>query len=280
MVPEAFRETRMTGQFPTYAGAVYANFNPAIHVIDIASHPIPSGAQHRRSIDWGSGPDNPFGCLWGYKNGVGQWFIYDEYYSNDLSRSVIDHLCLIQDQWPWPTPSPFYGTTWCDPSGTAFLRIASRLSEYVRGRPGTYRNMDVLGANNSVIPGIEHCQFMLKLLPGMPPPFAPNGRLDFPSKNPQVFIDRGCVNLIRELRTYRWKQKKMELANAEDKKPEPLKVNDHLVDALRYMLFSEATFRISDIAAMHTLTPAAEFGIRIDRPGANRGIRFARGSRR
>jgi phage terminase large subunit len=54
-------------------------------------------------------------------------------------------------------------------------------------------------------------------------------------KSRKLFVTKDSVNLIKELRSYRWKEK--------DGKPvdEPVKLNDHLVDALRYAVHSTNT---------------------------------------
>jgi hypothetical protein len=275
MVPESMRPTRMTGEMPTYEGAIYSTFNPKIHCIDIARK-IPTMVQHRRAIDWGSGPDNAFVCLWFFINSIGQIFVYDEYYSNDLSRSVIDHLCQIQDQFPWPDGNPAYGTTWADPSAVGYLRIASRLSEYApRGPSGKcrYKDMNISGANNSVLPGIEHVQYLLKPLPGLPAPFDTK---QLPGGHPQLFIDRtNCRNLRREMRTYRWQKKNPNALAPKDARPEPLKVDDHCVDALRYGAFSEAKYTIGDIASVHRPEQGERFGVQLTRQASSRhGIHF------
>jgi phage terminase large subunit len=49
---------------------------------------------------------------------------------------------------------------------------------------------------------------------------------------PRLFVDRDCVNLINELYQYRWPDPKDGAA----KKEEPVKDNDHAMDAMRYMV--------------------------------------------
>ncbi len=53
-------------------------------------------------------------------------------------------------------------------------------------------------------------------------------------KQNKIFIDKNCVNLIWELETYQYPEKKPE-RNEEEK---PMKENDHLVDCLRYTLYN------------------------------------------
>lgn len=60
----------------------------------------------------------------------------------------------------------------------------------------------------------------------------------------KIKVHKNCVNLIGELETYSYPDKK-EDKNFEEK---PIKENDHAVDALRYALFMSASSEISRIA--------------------------------
>ena len=48
---------------------------------------------------------------------------------------------------------------------------------------------------------------------------------------PRLYIMSTCVNTIKEISLYRWNEKK-----AGNEKEEPVKENDHSMDALRYMV--------------------------------------------
>jgi hypothetical protein len=150
LISEEMRPVREIGAFASYEGQIYQQFNPAIHIIKDEDIEFPRGAYHKRSIDWGAGPDNAFAALWGYKTGIGEWVIYDEYYSTE-ECTVHEHLKRIADRWEWPRTNQFYGTTYADPSDPGNLRIASRLSEFCPG----YENFDMSSAVNRVIEGID-----------------------------------------------------------------------------------------------------------------------------
>ena len=49
-------------------------------------------------------------------------------------------------------------------------------------------------------------------------------------KNDKIFIFKTCVNLIRELKTYRWGKGDL-----------PIKRDDHCVDELRYFIMTRPT---------------------------------------
>ncbi|MCC7424811.1 MAG: hypothetical protein IT428_31455 [Planctomycetaceae bacterium] len=230
MVSPEMLETRLTGAFASYEGAIYQSLNPSIHYIGDDEVTHPPNSHYRRAIDWGGGPDNAFVCLWGYRNGKGQWVIYDEYYSTDQTMTTVDHLCAVDDREHWPESNPHYGTTYADPSSPSDLRIASKLNSYAPGR----NNIWITPAANNVHEGIEHVRWLLKpdLLVGH------NGDA---KKEPRLFIHKAaCPNLARQMRTYRWMRGNEMGINPRDARKEPLKKDDHAVDALRYMLFSEA----------------------------------------
>lgn len=224
MVSPEMRATRMRGAFGGYEGMIYQRFNPAIHIIspEEAMGDMIRGVAHSRAVDWGGGPENPFACVWGYKAGNGVWTIYDEYESNDQNLTTHDHLKEVFDRWPWPRENSLYGATYADPSDPANIRLAAKFSEYCPG----YDNFNIAPARNSVYEGIEHVRYLLGVNPVI-------GR-------PLLRISRDCKNLLRELKSYRWEKSSDSGLNPRDARPVPLKKNDHLADALRYLLFSQA----------------------------------------
>jgi len=50
---------------------------------------------------------------------------------------------------------------------------------------------------------------------------------------PRLFIFKGCTNTVREMAGYKW----AEGTETKDAKDEPLKVNDHTCDCLRYTIY-------------------------------------------
>lgn len=249
MVSEEMRPTRMRGAFGGYEGLIYQRFSPTIHIIDDdqAMDEMVAGVFHSRGMDWGAGPENPFGCVWGYRTGTGACTIYDEYYSNDQNFTTHDHLKSVCDQWPWPAQHPCYGETFADPSDPGNIRLASKFSRYCDG----YDNFNITPARNAVHEGIEYVQYMLAKNPVI-------GR-------PLLRISKRCKNLIRELKAYRWEKSSDRGINPRDAKPVPLKKNDHLCDALRYLLFSQAD-RLGHTAEAFSVVPDAKrHGVQLKR---------------
>ena len=76
-------------------------------------------------------------------------------------------------------------------------------------------------------------------------------------------IEMGCnsPHLGRTIRTYRWLRASRTGVNPRDARPEPLKKDDHAVDALRYMVFSEANVTASTPESIQKNRDPRRFGI-------------------
>lgn len=233
MVSDESRESRLTGAFSSFVGQIYQTFNPFVHCVGDEKINFPINIFHRRGIDWGAGPSNAFCCLWAYRNGVGQWFVYDEYYSTNQEYTTVDHLCEVSDRWPWPDKNPHFGTTYADPSDPDNIRIAQKLPLYTENK---YEQLDMSKGANAVNEGIEHIRWLLKL--SIPKVDVETGEIVM---EPRLFIHRkNCPNLARQMRSYRWLASRQVGINPKDARREPLKKEDHAPDALRYIVFSEA----------------------------------------
>jgi len=256
MVPEDMRDVRMLGMFASFEGVIYKEFNTATHCMGDEIWSRLKGCTHFRGIDWGAGPENDFTCTWAARNGLGQWFIYDEYCSNDQTKTTVDHLSQVYEQWEWPDTSA-YGPSFCDPSSPDNIRIANKLSVY---NPAV-ENLHMMRGKNSVIEGIEHVQYLLKpQIPvpmvdekGMPIIDPETGKVKI-RMEPKLFIHRyNCPKLVQQMKTYRWMRgadpKAKAGRNPKDAPRSPLKKNDHQVDGMRYALFSADSMLNSTISS-------------------------------
>lgn len=241
-VSDEMLATRSTGALANFQGAIYTTFAPSIHVVDSDEFLAQPGLRHVRGVDWGSSEEHAQTCVWGCRNHEGDWFIYDEFWSNSQDQLTEDHaqeLLARSIAWGWPvpphilTPSPalrhyaqralaraeeleapaeprhdqFFGYTYADPSRPGEMAAFTR------------HGVATAPASNDVYQGIDYVRSLLKVNPF-------TGR-------PRLFIHARCKHLIEEIRKYRWDQKKLA-------KPQPLKKDDDTVDALRYLLFSES----------------------------------------
>lgn len=246
MVSEEMQETRKTGAFATYEGTIFQSFSPKIHLLpqdwprDAEGFiKIPPGVWHRRGIDWGASAEHPFVCLWAYKNSVGQYFFYDEYWNDSQMVTALDHIDEIRGRHGWPN-SPYYGSTFADPSRPDQITLFG-----ARGIP-------ITPARNAVHEGIECVRRHLKIHEGM--------------GEPMLFIDPvKCPVLARQMRTYRWLRspRSMRSVNPQVARPEPLKRDDDAVDAARYLLFSDATQGTGKITARQVRSDSARHGVRL-----------------
>jgi len=225
-------ETRRTGALAVFEGVIYPSFNPAVHVVG-GETVFPPAVFHFRGDDWGASEEHPFTCVWGHRDGVGDWHVYDEYWSADQSKITCDHLVEIVEKsrgWGWPgewnedskmgpvwipTPSPYHRETYADPSRPG------EINEFAR------RGIPTLGAASDVYKGIDTIRSLLKIQAA--------------TKRPKLTIHERCKHLIEEMRKYRWRRGKkptegVGMLNPKVATPIPLKRDDDTVDALRYMI--------------------------------------------
>lgn len=115
---------------------------------------------------------------------------------------------------------------YCDPSEPEHIEA---LRAYFRDRK---LPTAILAADNAVGPGIQAVATMLR-----PTAIEPGAPL-----LPALRIYAGCSNLRRELSSYRWK---------EGIEEEPVKVDDHACDTLRYLVFTEQRRGGEGFARLH-----------------------------
>jgi phage terminase large subunit len=142
------------------------------------------------------GYTNPFVCLWGTVDEDGRLHIYDEHYR---SKTLIrEHVEAIKRR---------QGTYRFTVSDHDAQDSAEMGACGVTTRP----------AQKDVIRGIQKLKARLAV--------QADGR-------PRITISPKCANLIREFSSYRWNETK----EGRNDKEEPVKENDHAMDALRYMV--------------------------------------------
>lgn len=244
---DELRETRRKGDLMELAGAIYRNWNPAVHACsderwleltqtkclpprnnDPKKPPdlqqflaaVPKGVFFRRGLDWGESQEHAFVCLWGWKDGAGRWFIFDEFVDNSGLLLYSQRQKEIKSRYPWPVHSPYFGNTYADPSRPLLIMDFS-----ANGLP-------TLGASNNVEEGIEYVRrhVMVNKI----------------TQEPKLFVLRSrCPILCRQMRKYRW-LRSFKAGTTTDRrlnpkaaKMEPLKWEDDTCDALRYMMYSD-----------------------------------------
>jgi len=252
MVPDDMRMVRQIGEFAGFEGVIYNDFKAELHCAKEMDFPI--DGIHRRVIDWGSGGNHPFVCLWAYRstvNGITCWDIYDELYVKD-HHTTPEYLKMVDarsKEWGWDNRDPYFGTTWADTAEPGSMLLASKLSENFP----ECENIGISGANKRILPGIEHVQMALKF--------------NAIAKRPILKIhDRNCPNTKREFRTYRWLQTSEIGLNPRNARREPLDRDNHAMDCVRYLIYSEMLSvkrTISRVSHEHT---AGTRGVHLVRP--------------
>ena len=223
-VSDEMMATRKAGTFASYENAIFQAFSPRLHLVDSDEMEIPPSCIHKRSIDWGASEEHPFVCLWGAKDGLGRWIIYDEYWTTSQTELVDDKVKEIKRRHPW-TNDPYHRNTYGDPSRPdQFREFASR-------------GIPITSANNQVYEGIESVRKLLKVHPSLDEPML------------IIFKDR-CPVLARQMATYRWEKSSGRGTNPKAARPQPLKANDDSVDALRYLVHSDHTGNTEGMAAI------------------------------
>ena len=201
--PEDFRDVRIRGKFAGFFGAVYKMWRREIHVVDpYPGNVPPESGTVVRSIDFGW--NNPFVCLWMYRDADGVWTVYDEHYKDreflqyharEILRRAVPRQGIVR--------------TWADPEAAQDRQELAKLG------------IGTATAKKDVMPGIEEVQRLLTV--------AGNGK-------PRLRVTANCKNTIREMASYQWESNTTDRRDAADK---PRKKDDHTVDSLRYAVYSE-----------------------------------------
>lgn len=196
------------GQWVQAEGAVYPQYNPAIHLID--PFPIPSSWRRLRVIDFGY--TNPFVCQWWAQDGDGRLYRYRELYMT--GRTVRAHAAQIN-------------------ALTGGEQIEATIADHDAEDRATLAENGIFttAADKAITVGIQAVSERLAV--------AGDGRARlFLMRDALVEIDESleerklptCTE--EEIEGYAWPK-------AADGKPireQPVKENDHGSDALRYLV--------------------------------------------
>lgn len=199
-----FKQRMIDGEWVVAEGIVYDMFDAASHVKTLDTLP----AAYVLSCDYGT--SNPFVMgLWA-KKGKG-WHKWSEYVWDSATRgkqktddeyaeAVMAWLAQFAADHDVPAIHPTHA--WVDPSAASFILALRR------------RGLNVRKAKNDVLDGIRAVSTALS-----------EGRVTF---------DPSCEHTLSEFPVYAWDKKAQD--RGEDK---PMKVYDHGMDELRYLIFSE-----------------------------------------
>jgi phage terminase large subunit-like protein len=218
---EEEREARQYGKFVAMSGLVYKEFNEDIHVID--PFDVPKAWYDNVSID--PGLDAPLSAHFYAVDGDYNVYVIEEHYK--AGESVEWHsqrLHEIADRLGWPKDHQGHLRTLIDSAANQKTLAAERsvTDLFYENRVSANTNVE-----KDVWTGIQRVKQYLKLRPNPQTSAWPRGK-------PKLFIFRNCANMIREIKSYRWKPQ-TESGEQVDK---PVKKNDHAMDELKYYIMS------------------------------------------
>jgi PBSX family phage terminase large subunit len=195
----AFRKQEIYGEFVGYEGLVYPNFRPDTHVLE--RMPI-EFKEVVAGIDFGF--TNPMVILVVGFDTDGRAYVIDEFYERKI---MVDEEGLI------PVLKKYlkkYGIekVYCDPSEPQYIELMRR------------HGLPTVAAENDLMPGIAEMSARLEV--------QKDGR-------PRLYIGKNCVNTLTEIQQYRYP----EGSEGKPVQEKPLKIFDHAMDSLRYVLFSK-----------------------------------------
>lgn len=198
------------GKWVQAEGAVYENWNEAIHLID--REQMPKDIKRRfRVVDFGF--TNPFVCQWWAEDNDGRLYMYREIYMSQ--RTVKRHAIDIHRY----SEGEVIDTTVADHDAEDRATLAEN-------------GISTVAAIKDVSVGIQKVQERLNVVEG--------------DKRPRLFIVRdACVEIdeqlaeagkptstVEEITGYAW----MKSADGKPIKEQPEKVDDHGMDAMRYLV--------------------------------------------
>ncbi len=200
-------ESRRFGRFKSSSGLVYTEFDENVHVLDKPFN-VPPDWQDTISID--PGLNNPLSAHWYAVDYDDNVYVIAEHFES--GKDVGYHakkIHEISDALGWKK----------DRNGNLSALIDSAANQKTLAGIKSvselfYDNKINVNArvNKDMFSGIQRVKHYLK---------GENGK-------PKIYIFPNCVNLIRELKSYRW-------GNDEN----PKKIDDHALDELRYYIMSK-----------------------------------------
>lgn len=230
MSPELY-ETRKSGKFAAFVGTIFKTWKRSIHVI---THEEMRAVIDRDDIPFvfdngvDFGVTNPFSCLLGAFNpDINAWYIYDEVYGAEVAIEV--HANTIRERLAeFDITGKRVGTFWCDPGDSSATIKGEEFRRTGRSALARYG----FSIQNARKEWWLSCESVMKYL-ARSLALMPDGSID--RGEPRLFVSERCRHLIRQMPIYRFKQG-TDAKDAPD--AQPVKKDDHSVDALRYLIHS------------------------------------------
>lgn len=198
--PDEFAQEYMA-EFKKMEGLVYKSFDRAIHVV--TPEKVPQTGTHIVGIDFGY--QNPAAILYILIDYDQNWWVYDEIYER---KRTINQLALIIKE----------------------KSIGKNILSYIGDSQASEHIANLNQQNIPCVPVTKRKDYISAGINILQEKLIPREQLHGPPK-PKLFISSTCVNLIEEFEKYRYPRGKNTNRN---EKEEPMKKDDHALDALRY----------------------------------------------
>ena len=200
-------DSRRYGRFKANAGLVYPEFDENVHVLKEPFN-IPKEWQDLISID--PGLNNPLSAHWYAVDYDGNVYVVAEHFEagKDVEYHA-DKIKKISDKLGWKRDSYGRLNALIDSAANQKTLAAMKSVSELFFEEGVNVNPKV---NKDMFSGIQRVKRYLKVADG----------------RAKLYIFPSCVNLIRELKTYRW-------GDGDN----PKKVDDHALDELRYYIMTK-----------------------------------------
>lgn len=200
-------ESRRYGRFKSSSGLVYPEFDPSIHVL---SEPISLPSEYQDIISIDPGLNNPLSAHWYMVDYDGNVYVVAEHF--EAGKDVFYHsqkIKEISNEIGWKRNRFGSIDALIDSAANQKTLASNKSVTELFLEQGINVNPNV---NKDLFSGIQRVKQYLKVVDG----------------KSKLYIFPNCVNLIRELKSYRY--------GTEDL---PKKQDDHCLDELRYYLMTK-----------------------------------------
>lgn len=201
--PKFWIDRYLDGEWSNLEELVFSEFKESENVCEIVDpQTIHSDYIRRNGLDWGW--VNPSANLWGYVDYDGILTIYDEYYQNKTLPEDVAKECLK------------HGKIWT---------VADHAMKGLKMPVKEFEDRTVWS---------ELERFGMNLIPCNKEELSNIVLVNTLFKAKKIKITRNCVNLIREIKNWKWKR--IKLGADKNQFEEPVDKDNHACDALDYMV--------------------------------------------
>ena len=216
--PEEMRKRFIEGRWDVMENQIYTEFDTRVHVV----RPFDIPKEWEKIVGLDHGMVNPTGILKAAIDYDYNIYIYDEYYQPGV---VSAHAKALHQM----TDNDEISLWVIDPSTRNKTREKDGMMWSVMEEYEDYGFYFVAG-NNSMLAGINRVKEWLRIRQDRINPTTHK------KPSPRLFIFQNCVNLINEIKGYKWK--KLRTMGNRNELEKPVDYADHLLDALRYIIMA------------------------------------------